>query len=122
MRRRLNGALAQWPPWPWPSWGRLLLITLLVLWATACLPPQAADQPDYLGQARRAAADSKNPERVAAWLLAELLMPGGDQKQADRARRRLSGLDGKGALSGLVQGIDHDNHGRFREAATAYLV
>ncbi|RLB60198.1 MAG: hypothetical protein DRI90_14280, partial [Deltaproteobacteria bacterium] len=48
--------------------------------------------------------------------------PGGDQKQAERARRRLSGLDGRGALFGLARAIDHDNHGRFPEAATAYLV
>jgi tetratricopeptide (TPR) repeat protein len=117
MGRWLTLAVARWQ-----CCGRLLLVTLLVAWAGACLPPQTADGTDYLGQARRAAAGSKDPERVGAWLLAELLAPGGDLKQAERSRRALAALNGRGVSFGLARAIDHDSHGRFREAAPAYLV
>ncbi len=72
-------------------------------------------------EVREELADSKDPNELARWLLAELLSEGGDAKQAARARERLDAVGGGGMIASLARGLDDTLHGRLDRAPDHYL-
>jgi tetratricopeptide (TPR) repeat protein len=100
---------------------RLLLVLLLALACAACGDLQLRPKTSHLEAARQAAEGSTDAERVGTWLFAELVAPGGDLKRAASARKRLTELGQGGVMANLARAVDHDLHGRFPSAASAYL-
>ena len=95
-------------------------VAALVLSASACAPKEhvgAAQVADL----RKSSASSKDGEVVARWLLGELVSPGGDPKQAERARKRLDELGAHGLLADLARGFDDSVHGRLASVSGSYL-
>ena len=87
-----------------------------------CVPAQTPEPASHLERARAEAEGSQDPERVGAWLLLELVAPGGEVAKAAEARKRLADLGaGTGLQASLAQALDADVHGRFLEAGPAYL-
>jgi len=105
-------------------WRLLAVITLalLALTSVSCGGTRGAGsaQP-ALSSLRDKGQSSRDPEVVARWLLGELISPGGDAKQAARARKRLDQLGGKGMLAELARGLDDSTHGRLRSAPDHFL-
>jgi tetratricopeptide (TPR) repeat protein len=102
----------------------LLLIVLslvLVAGSAGCVPAESPSSLTHLERARNRGESSRDPERVGAWMLAELVAPNGDIKAVAKARKRLSELGGRGVMSQLAVALDADVHGRFRTALPAYL-
>jgi tetratricopeptide (TPR) repeat protein len=97
---------------------RLAAFVLVV--TLGCVPTGEARTPTHLDRARAAAVDG-DAEAVAAWLMAELVAPGGKRTEAEKARKRLDELGGGGMVAELARGVDDDAHGRFGGAARAYL-
>ncbi len=94
---------------------------LSLLLGLACVPSRPADAPSHLDRARAAAEGSSDPDVVGAWLLAELIAPGGKLARAEAARKRLASLPGGGIEASLARAVDADIHGRFAEASRQYL-
>ncbi|MCA9622165.1 MAG: hypothetical protein KC731_24245 [Myxococcales bacterium] len=102
--------------------GGLILVAVLAVLGVACIPPDVASQPSHLERARRAAEGSSDGDAVGHWLLLELVAPKGEPTKVEAARQRLAELsEEQGVLASLARGIDADTHGRFAEAAPAYL-
>jgi len=97
------------------------LLAVVALVFIGCRPPAGLAERNYLAEARAAARTSRDPDRVGAWLLAELVAKGGRVRQAARARARLTQLPHGGIDAALARGLDADGHGRFGDAAAAYL-
>lgn len=76
---------------------------------------------DPMGEQRKQASSSKDPDVLSEWLISELLSPGGDAAQAKRARARLDELQIKGAHAAFARGLDDMFHGRPRRAAESFL-
>ena len=70
---------------------------------------------------RKSAEASKDGELVGRWLLGELVSPGGDTKQAARARKRLDELGAHGLLADLARGFDDSVHGRLANVSASYV-
>ncbi len=108
-------------------WGpaRRLVAALVVVWTAVHLAGCAASatpiKTPFVERLRAAAEGSRDPERVGAWLLGELLAPGGKVERARAARQRLDRLDGHGWWAELGRAVDDDVHGRFGSAAERYL-
>ncbi len=102
-------------------WRLLFLVALALLALAGCGPQQSAAKTSHLAAARAAADGSSDPERVGAWLLAELVAPHGSIKRAAAARKRLAELGGEGLWASLARSVDADSHGRFGAAAKGYL-
>lgn len=109
---------------------RLSLGLIVVLAATmtagsgvvGCVPAEAPKPASHLERARERARGSRDPERVGAWLSAELVAPGGDVSKAAEARERLAEIGpGTGLEASFAQALDADVHGRFLQAGPAYL-
>lgn len=85
----------------------------------AAAPPPAAI--DTIRAAAR--EDATSADALARWLLGELFVPGGSAPQANIAADRLRGLGDRRAtpLGRLALAVDHDLHGRLREAARGYV-
>lgn len=101
---------------------RALLVSLLAATVTlsACRSePQTPEQ--YWSELREDAASSNKEEKVARWLLEELLSPGGDPEQALKARKRLDELEATGMWAELGRGLQNWGHGRLHEAADAFF-
>jgi tetratricopeptide (TPR) repeat protein len=86
----------------------------------ACATEQRVAQPK-VADLRRSAKDSRDPEEVARWLLAELVSPGGDVRQAETARKRLDELGGRGLFASLARGFDDGQHGRLTRVSASLL-
>ena len=95
-------------------------LAVLAFAAAACAgqesvgPPQVADL-------RKSSASSKDGEVVGRWLLGELVSPGGDTKQAERARKRLDELAAHGLIADLARGFDDSVHGKLASVSASYL-
>ncbi|MEM1031431.1 MAG: hypothetical protein AAF928_10835 [Myxococcota bacterium] len=99
-----------------------LVVTCLLALVAGCAGPTVTRSTTPLDEARRAA--TKRPddaEVMAAWMLAELIAPKGDLQRAEKAKRRLEQLKGRGEMAMLARALDHDVHGRFSDAVVAYL-
>ena len=97
---------------------------LLLAIATASCVHADAVGPSSIATFRHAAADSVHGEVVGRWLLAELLVPGGDAKGALAARARLAGLTEsarRGLFAAFGRAFDDELHGRLPSAASAYV-
>jgi len=90
------------------------------LFVAACSQQGKVARP-AVADVRKSAETSKDGEVVARWLLAELVSPGGDAKQADRARKRLDSLGAHGLLADLARGFDDSVHGRLATVSDSYL-
>lgn len=100
---------------------RLVSLLVLTLLAGQGCQSQPKTPPDPMGEQRKQASSSKDPEVVSEWLIAELLSPGGDAAQAKRARARLDDLRIQGAQAAFARGLDDMFHGRPRRAAENFL-
>jgi tetratricopeptide (TPR) repeat protein len=98
---------------PW-----LLVAALVGGSSTACSRSARHAEPALSELRERAPA---RPELAADWLAAELLAPGGDAKQAERARKALDDSKSTGLISHLVRGVDDSLHGRLATAPEHYL-
>lgn len=76
---------------------------------------------DPLGEQRKKASASQDPEIVSAWLTSELLTPGGDAAEARRARARLDKLNATGTDAAFARGLDDMFHGRPERSAENFL-
>ena len=76
-----------------------------------------------VAQLRAEAAGGANAEVVGQWALAEMLEPGGDARQARRARTRLDDpkLADRGMYANLARAIFDDVHGAPKPATDAYV-
>ncbi len=97
-----------------------VLAALLAALAQGCWQPAATAPRSALEQARAAAAANNDAENIGAWLLAELLAPGGERKRAEEARAALAKLSATGLNVSLARAVDADVRGRFDDAAKAY--
>ncbi len=86
----------------------------------ACATEQRVPQPK-VAELRRSAAKEKDPEAVGRWLLGELVSPGGDAREAEKARKRLAELGGRGLLASLARGFDDGQHGRLSRVSASLL-
>lgn len=111
------GSVARRARQVWP------LLLLLVTLVAGCTPAVSPEPVSYLDRARRQAEGTRDPERVARWLLLELVAPGGEVARAEAARKRLAELaaSDEGLFASLAQAVDADIHGRFVQAGPAYL-
>ena len=120
MRRRMRTSAM-------PRSAGLLLCLLFTLALGACGSAQLPPPRVSLESLRAEAATSSDGELVGRWLLGELLLPGGDPKKANEARKRLDllgtasppGARGMFAATGRL--VDDEAHGRFKSAAQAAL-
>lgn len=93
----------------------------LLACATACAPkPSSSGARTPVAELRGAGEKSRDPDVIAQWLLGELIAPGGNAKEAARARSAL-GAQGGGMLAHLARGIDDGLHGRLRGASEHYM-
>ena len=69
-----------------------------------------------LDELRKSAATSHRDERVAEWLLAELLRPGGMPVQARKARVQLDAIEATGLPSSMARGLQDSGRGRSKQA------
>ncbi len=102
--------------------GRLAVMALLVAACVACgasLPPLSAHTP--IARLRAAASVSSDSELVGRWALAEMLEPGGDAREASRARQQLAHLKPAGLYASLAAAIYDEAHGDPRSAADAFV-
>ena len=99
----------------------LLCSSLFLLSIAGCRTGQGNKAKDALAALRESAAESRDSELVARWLLGELISPGGDARRATAARQRLLSLGGKGMLANLALGIDDSLHGRLTSAPDHFL-
>jgi tetratricopeptide (TPR) repeat protein len=99
-----------------------LLLTLGLLASVAC---RGAETPEArpLAEERNEGASSSDPDVVGRWALAEMLEPGGDAKEASRARARLSrsNMQGTGMYASFARALYDETHGSPRQAADAYV-
>lgn len=101
-------------------WRYLLSVAV----AIACLScgKQAPTAPEGSPAALRSSAkESTDPDVVGRWLLAELIAPDGDAKQARTARARLDELKAQGMFAEFARGLDDSAHGRLDAAAQHFL-
>lgn len=123
-RRPLAGSASFSRPSPLRGLSRWLapwLVALAALGpATGC--GRGADSPrDGVTELRSRGQDSSDPAVVAEWLLGELLSPGGDAEQAQKARARLDRLKGEGLLAHFARALDDAAHGRPDRAADEFM-
>jgi thioredoxin-like negative regulator of GroEL len=105
------------------AFGRPLRVIVLALGCllVACGPKPEAKAPSA-AELRRQALSTQDPGIAAHWLLAELILPGGDAARARRARAKLDSLGkGGGMLAELVRGLDDSLHGRLEAAPDEFL-
>lgn len=92
--------------------------------AIVCLScgKQDAKAPEGTPAALRSSAkESTDPDVVGRWLLAELVAPEGNAKQARTARARLDELGAHGMYADFARGLDDSAHGQLEEAAQHFL-
>lgn len=85
---------------------RALVVGLALGAAVACgggSLPRGAEVP--LASLRTDGKDSRDPELVARWLLAERLAPGGDAKRAAEAEKRLHEVGGTGLYASFARAL-----------------
>ncbi|MFZ5895804.1 MAG: hypothetical protein ACOY0T_32405 [Myxococcota bacterium] len=99
--------------------GRVALSLLLALGSQSCAP-RAKEASTSIAELRKAAAGSKDQQKIARWLLGELLSPDGNAEQARKARAAL-GNEGGGMLAELGRGLDDALHGRLKTVSEHYL-
>jgi tetratricopeptide (TPR) repeat protein len=107
--RRLNG------------WVRARALALGVAVALGACAHQDQVRAPAVAELRKSAEGSKDGEVVGRWLLGELVSPGGDAKQAARARKRLDELAAHGLLADLARGFDDSVHGRLANVSASYV-
>jgi tetratricopeptide (TPR) repeat protein len=95
------------------------MLTLTV----GCAPAEPAKNPSTasLQELRRLGKDEPSARVSAAWLLAELLEPGGEPARARRARARLDATKQHGMYEDLARALDDSVHGRLAAAPASYL-
>ena len=81
--------------------------------------PKGAEVP--LASLRSDGKDSRDPELVARWLLAERLAPGGDAKRAADAEKRLKEVGGTGLYASFARALSAEEHGAPNDAADAFV-
>ncbi len=99
------------------------VLALVVSTLAACggAPPNVGAA-DSLASLRSGGKGSGNGETVGRWALGEMIMPGGDAKQAKAARDRLGELkDERGLYASLARAVYDEEHGIPRTAADAYV-
>ncbi|MCC6216376.1 MAG: hypothetical protein IT376_16060 [Polyangiaceae bacterium] len=99
------------------------LATLLIAGAlgAGCGATDARAPGPAIAELRRDGAATKDAELAGRWLLGELVSPGGDAKEAGRARARLDSLGGGGVLAALARAHDDVSHGRLDTAPDHFL-
>lgn len=76
---------------------------------------------DAWTELRKDGPHSRREDRVAQWLLAEMLRPGGSANEAKKARERLDALESTGVLSDLSKAIYDGGHGKSESALRHFL-
>lgn len=71
---------------------------------------------------RSSAKSSSDPDRVANWLLAEMLAPGGTHGGAARAAKRLEDIGPSTTRANAALGVFAERHGNPERAAKAYAL
>lgn len=97
------------------------LAAVLVLLSGACAGTGTTAPRSALDTLREEAAESRDAELTARWLLGELVSPGGDAARAARARQKLDQLGGNGLMAHLARGIDDQLHGRLKSAPDHFM-
>lgn len=70
---------------------------------------------------RNSAQKTNHGEQVAHWLLAEMLRPGGQAKNASTARKKLDQINAQGVIPSLARGMDDAAHGQSSSAADHFF-
>jgi tetratricopeptide (TPR) repeat protein len=94
-------------------------MALVLALSAACGEPAHPTQPSL--ETLRKGAASRDSRARAEWLLRETLEPGGDARQARRARSQLDTERGAGMYQDLARALDDALHGRLAHAAENYL-
>lgn len=90
--------------------------------AQACAATNNAEPHNAtLSEIRKSAETSSDASVVEAWLLEELLAPGGDAQRAKKARTRLDEVGARGMWAQLARGLDDSAHGRLKSAPDHFL-
>jgi tetratricopeptide (TPR) repeat protein len=108
MRRRL------------PTLGAATLLAAAAFALAGCATEQRTTAPK-VADVRRGAQGSHDPEEIGRWLLAELVSPGGDAREAEKARKRLDELGGRGLYASLARGLDDGEHGKLTRVSESLL-
>ena len=98
-----------------------LLAGLALVATPACGP--AIDEggaPRSIADVRSDANGSSDPEVLGAWLLAEMVAPGGDAKRAESARQKL-GDKSAGMRASAARALFDEIHGEPAKAADSYV-
>lgn len=103
------------------EWVRACTFALGVALGTGGCAHEGQVKEPAVADLRKGAAASKDGELVGRWLLGELVSPGGDAKQAVRARKRLDELGAHGLLADLARGFDDSVHGRLANVSASYV-
>ncbi|HVW25185.1 MAG TPA: hypothetical protein VHC69_07415 [Polyangiaceae bacterium] len=97
----------------------LLLLTSFLV--ASCAARGAPPKQPSMEDVRRSGEATGDAETAGAWLLRELISPGGDAKRALRARAKLDALRGGGMIASLARAFDDAVHGRIAAAAEHYM-
>ncbi len=101
-------------------------LALVATLATSALATGCAGGPEEppaaIDAVRAAAREDGTGDALGRWLLGELYVPGGTAPQANLARDRLRDLGerARGPVGELALAIEHEQHGRLRDAARGY--
>jgi tetratricopeptide (TPR) repeat protein len=101
----------------------LALLLALAAGTSSCRGATAPASGTPVAELRRDGPGSTSGELVGRWALAEMLAPGGEAKEATRARARLDdkAIEHPGMYAHFARGIYDEVHGAPKPAAEAYL-
>jgi tetratricopeptide (TPR) repeat protein len=85
------------------------------------MPAHDATAPASATSMRDAGERSNDGEVIGQWLLAETFAPGGDVRDAQRARKKLESVKHPGMWANLARAVDDETHGAPQSAAEAYV-
>ncbi|HEX4339400.1 MAG TPA: hypothetical protein VH062_26015 [Polyangiaceae bacterium] len=98
-----------------------LFVLAGALLVAGCAARGARPKQPSLDDARKQGSSATNADIAGAWLLREMVSPGGDAARAKQARSRLDSLGQGGMMASLARGFDDAMHGRVAVAAEHYL-